>query len=96
MRWARVTDRQKDLMVVIAHIRTADTEFTVQEIVEKSKDRSVVAKPSSASQVSQMLVHKMTTLAHFVSSLAYAGSLEGTLSSLAEKVVQTTDAVSCA
>ncbi|MEW6282856.1 MAG: PAS domain-containing protein, partial [Candidatus Eremiobacterota bacterium] len=42
------------------------------------------------------LVHKMTTLAHFVSSLAYAGSLEGTLSSLAEKVVQTTDAVSCA
>ena len=52
-RWARTTDRQRELLSVIAHLDTSDEEFTVQEIVEKSKE--VLAKPFRASHVSQML-----------------------------------------
>ena len=33
-RWARVTDRQRDLMLVIAGLESSDDEFTVQEVVE--------------------------------------------------------------
>lgn len=53
-RWARATDRQRDLLVVIAQIESDDDEFTVQEIVEKA--RQELEKPFSASHVSQMLV----------------------------------------
>jgi hypothetical protein len=52
-RWARATDRQRDLLMVIARLDTASTEFTVQEIVEKS--RVVLERPFGNSQVSQML-----------------------------------------
>jgi hypothetical protein len=52
-RWARVTDRQRELLTVIAKLESAETEFTVQEIVEKS--REALDKPFSASHVSQML-----------------------------------------
>ncbi len=41
------------------------------------------------------LVHRMATLSHFASSLAYQGSLEETLASLGTKVVQTTYARAC-
>lgn len=54
-RWARVTDRQRELLIIIAHLESAKGEFTVQEIVEKSKDGSVARKPFSASHVGQML-----------------------------------------
>ncbi len=53
-RWARATDRQRELLTVIAHLRNSETEFTVQEVVEKSKDLS--AKPFGSSHVNQMLV----------------------------------------
>ncbi|MBI4821884.1 MAG: ATP-binding protein [Deltaproteobacteria bacterium] len=53
-RWARVTDRQRDLLVVIARIERADEEFAVQEIVESSKDGP--GKPFSSSHANQMLV----------------------------------------
>lgn len=59
-RWARATDRQRDLLKVIAQLESADSEFTVQEIVTTS--REVLEKPFSSSHVNQML-----------SSLAEAG-----------------------
>jgi hypothetical protein len=52
-RWARATDRQRELLTTIAHLPTSESEFTVQEVVEKSKD--VLEKPFGPSQVSQML-----------------------------------------
>lgn len=52
-RWARVTDRQRDLLWVIASLDSCDDEFTVQEIVEKS--RQLQGKGFSSSHVSQML-----------------------------------------
>lgn len=52
-RWARATDRQRELLTVIAHLTNSETEFTVQEVVEKSKD--LPAKPFSPSHVNQML-----------------------------------------
>ena len=52
-RWARSTDRQRDLLNVVAQLETASMEFTVQEIVEKS--RLTLKRPFGNSQVSQML-----------------------------------------
>jgi len=52
-RWARATDRQRDLLAVIARLESADLEFTVQEITETS--RKVLERPFSPSHVSQML-----------------------------------------
>jgi hypothetical protein len=51
-RWARATDRQRDLLGVIARLKNASTEFTVQEIVEESKKLN---RPFTSSHVSQML-----------------------------------------
>lgn len=53
-RWARATDRQRDLLEVIAHLDNSDHEFTVLGIVEGSSRR--LDKPFSASHVNQMLV----------------------------------------
>jgi hypothetical protein len=51
-RWARATDRQRELLQVIARLDTCDFEFTVQEIVEESKKTT---KPFSSSHVNQLL-----------------------------------------
>lgn len=53
-RWARVTDRQRELLVVISRLESCDEEFTVQEVVEES--RRYLNKPFSGSHVNQMLV----------------------------------------
>jgi hypothetical protein len=53
-RWARATDRQRELLIVIAHLKNSDAEFAVQEVVEESRQR--LTKPFSPSHVSQMLV----------------------------------------
>ena len=53
-RWSRATDRQRDLMEVIASLSNCDSEFTVQEVADLSK--SLLGKPFSRSHVSQMLV----------------------------------------
>ena len=53
-RWARATDRQRDLMIVISQLASSDGEFTVQEVVRES--RRVLDKPFSSSHVNQMLV----------------------------------------
>jgi len=54
-RWARATDRQRDLMGVIAHLKNCESEFTVQEVVEHAANK-VLEKPFSSSHVNQMLV----------------------------------------
>jgi hypothetical protein len=53
-RWARVTDRQRQLLWVAAKLGRPDEEFTIQEVVQKSKE--VLGKPFSASHANQMLV----------------------------------------
>ncbi len=52
-RWARATDRQRELLSVIAQLETSDDEFTVQEVVDKS--RELPGKPFSSSHTNQML-----------------------------------------
>jgi hypothetical protein len=51
-RWGRATDRQRELLALAAALPSSDAEFTVQEIVDRSKKTS---KPFSNSHVSQML-----------------------------------------
>jgi hypothetical protein len=52
-RWARATDRQRDLLWVIATLDRPGEEFSVQEVVQGSKS---LEKPFSSSHVNQMLV----------------------------------------
>ena len=52
-RWARATDRQRELLWVIASLGKPDEEFTVQELVTRSK--AELPKAFSASHVNQML-----------------------------------------
>ena len=51
-RWARLTDRQRDLLSIIAQLDSSSGEFTVQEIVEGSE---LTERAFSNSHVSQML-----------------------------------------
>ena len=53
-RWAKTTDKQKDLMNIIAQLPNADTDFTLAEITEKSKEIST--KPFSSSSINQLLI----------------------------------------
>jgi hypothetical protein len=53
-RWARATDRQRDLLMVIANTEHADSEFTLQEVSNAS--RRLLSKPFSPSQISQMFL----------------------------------------
>ena len=52
-RWSKATDRQRELLSVIARLPNADAEFTVQEVVALSKD--VLEKSFGSSHVNQML-----------------------------------------
>jgi hypothetical protein len=52
-RWNRVTDRQRELLSVVAMLENCDDEFSVSEIVAKSKESGL--KPFSSSHVNQML-----------------------------------------
>jgi hypothetical protein len=52
-RWAKATDRQRELLSVIAHLENCDEEFTVQEVADKSKE--IGKKPFSGSHINQML-----------------------------------------
>lgn len=52
-RWARATDRQRELLWAIATLGKPDEEFTVQEVVQASKQ---LDKPFTSSHVNQMLV----------------------------------------
>lgn len=52
-RWARATDRQRELLTIIARLPNSEEEFSVQDVVEKSKE--VTNQPFSSSHVNQML-----------------------------------------
>jgi len=52
-RWARATDRQRELMAVIASLPNSDDEFTTQEVSDRSK--KALLKGFSPSHVNQML-----------------------------------------
>ena len=57
-RWSRVTDRQRDLLYVVAMLDDPESEFSVQEIVELSKDLPVKGfSPSHASQILSALIN---------------------------------------
>jgi hypothetical protein len=54
-RWAKATDRQRELLYVIAMLeKPAEAEFTVQDVAAKSNE--VLTKPFGASHINQMLV----------------------------------------
>jgi hypothetical protein len=53
-RWAKATDRQRQLLAVIAELSSCDSEFTVQEIVEDTAN-AYSDKPFSSSHINQML-----------------------------------------
>jgi Cdc6-like AAA superfamily ATPase len=53
-RWAKITDRQRELLWAIANLDRPDEEFTIQELVEEG--RRLLTKTFSASHANQMLV----------------------------------------
>jgi hypothetical protein len=53
-RWARATDRQRELLQVIASLPNCDAEFTVQEVVLASRES--LNKGFTSSHTNQMLV----------------------------------------
>lgn len=52
-RWSRATDRQQQLLLVIALLDSVDHEFTVQEVMNKSSD--VLDRPFGRSHINQLL-----------------------------------------
>ena len=58
-RWQKATDRQRELLRVVAALDTNDSEFTVQEVVSHSKE--LLDKPFSNSHTNQMLASLCAT-----------------------------------
>lgn len=54
-RWARATDRQRELLTLIASLDNCNEEFTVRDIVSLSGREDLDVKPFSSSHISQML-----------------------------------------
>lgn len=54
-RWARATDRQRELLTLIASLDNCDEEFTVRDIISLSGGEDLGVKPFSSSHISQML-----------------------------------------
>jgi hypothetical protein len=52
-RWAKATDRQRELMWVVSTLHNCDQEFSVQEIVAKGE--SLLTKPFTSSHANQIL-----------------------------------------
>jgi type II secretory pathway predicted ATPase ExeA len=52
-RWARITDRQRELLWVVAHLDHPDEEFTIAELTAKAK--GLLPKSFSPSHANQML-----------------------------------------
>jgi hypothetical protein len=53
-RWAKATDRQRELLGVIATLPNCDAEFTVQDVAENLANLAL-AKPFSSSHINQIL-----------------------------------------
>ena len=58
-RWARATDRQRELLTLIASLDNCDEEFTVRDIIGLSGREYLGVKPFSSSHINQMLVSLM-------------------------------------
>ena len=52
-RWAKITDRQRELLWAVAHLERPDEEFTISELTEMTK--AVLPKAFSPSHANQML-----------------------------------------
>lgn len=52
-RWAKITDRQRELLWAVAHLEHADEEFTISELTAKTK--ALLSKGFSPSNANQML-----------------------------------------
>jgi hypothetical protein len=52
-RWARITDRQRELLWVVAQLERPDEEFTIAELTERAGQ--ILTKPFSPSNANQML-----------------------------------------
>ena len=52
-RWSRATDRQRDILMVVALLHKADGEFTVQEVVDTAP--AILGRKVSNSRVNQIL-----------------------------------------
>lgn len=52
-RWDKITDKQKELMSLIANLPNAEEEFSLQDITMASKEKS--KKPFSSSSINQLL-----------------------------------------
>jgi hypothetical protein len=52
-RWAKITDRQRELLWVVAHLDHADEEFTIQELTAEAT--RLLEKSFSSSNANQML-----------------------------------------
>ena len=52
-RWAKATDRQRELLFAAATLENSDNEFTVQELVQRT--REVLKNPFKSSHANQML-----------------------------------------
>jgi hypothetical protein len=52
-RWAKITDRQRELLWAVAHLEHADEEFTISELTEMTK--TLLPKGFSPSNANQML-----------------------------------------
>lgn len=52
-RWAKITDRQRELLWAVAHLEHADEEFTISELTETAK--ALLPKGFSPSNANQML-----------------------------------------
>lgn len=52
-RWARITDRQRELLWVVAHLERSDEEFTILELTDMAK--GLLPKAFSPSHANQML-----------------------------------------
>jgi hypothetical protein len=52
-RWAKITDRQRELLWVVAHLDRPDEEFTIQELTAKAQQ--LLEKAFSPSNANQML-----------------------------------------
>lgn len=62
-RWAKATDRVRDLLRVVAELEADEDEFTVQEIVSKSKEIATSSKITaefSSSSANQLLSKSIT------------------------------------
>jgi hypothetical protein len=58
-RWNTITDRQRDLLGVVANLENCENEFTLQEVSEKSKD--ILGAQIGNSQINQMFTKLMRT-----------------------------------